>query len=508
MQARTIHYIPPVAQLAVMLRVAAYCRVSSDSEDQLESYAAQVEHYDRLIRQNPRWELVDIYADEGLTGTRADTRGDFQRLVKDCRRGKIDKVLVKSISRFARNTRDCLTSIRELKALGVEVFFEKEKIDTGDMSSELMLSFYASAAQEESLSISGNMRWSYQHRMKSGMFITCRAPYGYQLIKGTLVIDSDEAPIVRRIFSEYLSGMGAEKIAERLAAEGTPKVGGLWTDKSIRFILKNEKYAGNILLQKRYKSDGLPFQEIWNKGERDMYYVENSHPAIISQETFDRTQALMAQRNVETTAGKYPFSLMVFCDKCGASFKRRVTGGKAYWVCRTHDGDKDDCPVGRIPEPALEQAFIRLHHKLRAHRHDILSPMAEQLFTLRQRAALQQTRVAEIDREIIDIGRQAMILHRLHGAGHMDAALYYAHSAGFNGQVNALRRERLRLLEPGEDDAPEQTTLLLDIMKNSPERLNAFDAELFRSMVRRITIGGPEQVRFALINSLEVTERL
>jgi len=201
---QTIHYIPPTARIATQIRVAAYCRVSSDSADQLESYAAQVEHYDRLIRQNPQWEMAGLYADEGLTGTRVDTRADFQRMMRDARRGKIDRILVKSISRLARNTHDCLTAVRELNALGVSVYFEAERIDTADLGGELALSFYGARAQEESLSISQNMRWSYERRMKSGSFITCFAPYGYEVVGSGLITNEAEAEIVRYIFSEYI----------------------------------------------------------------------------------------------------------------------------------------------------------------------------------------------------------------------------------------------------------------------------------------------------------------
>jgi len=176
MQAQTIHYIPPSVHNAATLRVAAYCRVSSDSIDQLESYAAQLEYYDQLIKSTPSWELIDLYADEGLTGTKADTREDFQRLLQDCRKGLIDKVLVKSISRFARNARDCLAAVRELKSLGVSVFFEAQNIDTGSMGGEMIIAFRGAQAQEESMSISGKMRWSYQRRMESGEFVTCHAP--------------------------------------------------------------------------------------------------------------------------------------------------------------------------------------------------------------------------------------------------------------------------------------------------------------------------------------------
>ena len=202
-----VQVIPPKAARPDTLRVAAYCRVSSDSADQLHSYAAQIRAYTQAINAHDGWDLVDIYADEGLTGTRMDKREDFNRLMADCRKGKIDKIVVKSISRFARNTRDCLATLRELSSLGVTVKFEKENIDTGTLTSELMVSVSASLAQEESISISKNQRMSYQRRMERGEFITCSAPFGYQIVDGkNLTIVEDQAEIVKWIFAAYLRG--------------------------------------------------------------------------------------------------------------------------------------------------------------------------------------------------------------------------------------------------------------------------------------------------------------
>ncbi len=228
--------------------VAAYCRVSSGSEDQLASYWNQVTFYTDHIGQNPDWELADIYADEGLTGTRADTREDFQRMLRDCARGKIDRILVKSISRFARNTRDCLAAVRQLRLMGVSVYFEKEKIDTAGLGGEMLLSMYSASAQQESVSISDNLRWSYKRRMESGDFITCRAPYGYKLSKGMLEIYEPEAEVVRRIFREYLSGKGKQQIIDGLNTDGVTK-DCIWRANYISMILANEKYAGDVLLQ-------------------------------------------------------------------------------------------------------------------------------------------------------------------------------------------------------------------------------------------------------------------
>lgn len=210
----TVKMIAPTAQKPQVLRVAAYCRVSSDSADQLHSYAAQIRAYTDLIRQHDGWELVDIYADEGLTGTCMDKREEFRRLLSDCSKGKIDKVLVKSISRFARNTRDCLASLRELKSLGVSVRFEQENIDTETLTTELMVSVSGSLAQQESVSISENMRMSYQRRMQRGEFITCKAPFGYRLVDGKrLEIIPEEAEVVRWMFDAYLNGKSSYQIS-------------------------------------------------------------------------------------------------------------------------------------------------------------------------------------------------------------------------------------------------------------------------------------------------------
>ncbi|MDE7242491.1 MAG: recombinase family protein, partial [Oscillospiraceae bacterium] len=257
----TVKIIPPRETKPATLRVAAYCRVSSDSSDQLHSYAAQIRNYTEEISRHDGWELVDIYADEAQTGTRMDKREDFNRMLADCRKGKIDKILVKSISRFARNTRDCLAVLRELMALGVSVYFEKENINTETLTTELMVSVSSSLAQEESISISKNQRMSYQRRMERGEFITCSAPYGYRLVGGKdLVIADDEADTVRWIFDAYLAGHSFMQIAVELTRQGVPTVcGGPWHEETVRKIISNEKYIGDSLCQKTFTTDTFPF---------------------------------------------------------------------------------------------------------------------------------------------------------------------------------------------------------------------------------------------------------
>ena len=377
---KRVKIIPPKAEQPAIQRVAAYCRVSSDSADQLHSYAAQIRAYTDLIQGHDGWELVDIYADEGLTGTRMDQREDLNRLLADCRRGKVDKVLVKSISRLARNTRDCLTILRELFRLGVTVQFEKENIDTGTLTSELMVSVSASLAQQESVSISQNQRLSYQRRMERGEFITCKAPFGYRMPDGkNLEVYEEEANIVRRIFQEYLSGHGSDQIVRELERKQIRTAQGhdAWNERVVRAILSNEKYIGDSLCRKKYTTDTLPFARKENKGEKEQYYVENTHPAIVSRETFQKVQALMRQRAESRSDQfrRYPLSHIVTCGVCGTTFKRRFRRGDiAIWVCRKHDKNAAACPNGRIPESELYAAFLRMYHKLKQNEDIVLTP--------------------------------------------------------------------------------------------------------------------------------------
>ena len=241
--------------IARKLRVAAYARVSSSSEDQLNSYRVQNQYYSELISGNPDWEMVDIYADEGITGTSVEKREDFQRMMQDCRKGKIDRILVKSISRFARNTKDCLAAVRELKELGVSVQFEEQGIDTSKVSSEMVTAIMASLAQKGSESISSNVRWGVQKRMLDGTFISSSVPYGYEMFHGQLRILPSEAQFVKWIFQAYLSGLNAQSIAEQmnqayalLGIENTRK----WHNTTILYILSNERYIGDSLWQKTY----------------------------------------------------------------------------------------------------------------------------------------------------------------------------------------------------------------------------------------------------------------
>lgn len=513
---KSVKIIPPREAQPDLLRVAAYCRVSSDSTDQLHSYAAQIRAYTDLIQGHDGWELVDVYADEGLTGTRMDQREDLDRLLADCRRGKVDKILVKSISRLARNTRDCLTILRELFRLGVSVKFEKENIDTGTLTSELMVSVSASLAQQESVSISQNLRIGWRRMMAAGEFVTTNPPLGYELANGCGLKEKDdgEADTVRWIFETYLKGISTREIARMLTEKKIKTTEGnvSWNPRSVQCILRNEKYMGDTLCQKRYTTDTLPFTMKWNHGEVDQYYVENSHPAIVSKETYAKVQALREWRltKKQTEKREYPLRGKIVCGECGTLFKRRVTqNGQVSWVCGRHDERAADCTVGRISESKLYAAFLRMYNKLKQNEDIVLTPALKQLEDLENALHRDDPAMLEINKAIAQAMERSYNISKLQAAGLLDADACTAKYNEINAELASYRTKRRRLLrsEALEDtlDALRQTA---DTVHRGPERLESFDEELFHALVERITAQSQTQLRFRLRGGLELTEPL
>ena len=294
------------------IRVAAYCRVSSDSADQLNSFMAQMRYYENFLADSKTETLVSVYADEGVTGTRMDKREDFRRMLKDCRRGKIDRIISKSISRFARNTKECLTVLRELKFLGITVFFEKENIDTANMSDEMMMTLMGGLAQEESISISNNVKWSYQKRFEKGEVKAFSASFGYDLCDGKLIINEAEAEIVRLIFNMFLSGNGYQRISE-ICSKKYFEYKEKFSYYGISYILSNEKYIGDSIYQKTFTTNNLPFKKLKNDGQLNKYHIQNTHEAIISKEIFEKAQALIGSRKHNNITSEYAFKGRIIC---------------------------------------------------------------------------------------------------------------------------------------------------------------------------------------------------
>lgn len=362
---RIITKTKTTAALPSRTRVAAYARVSSGKDAMLHSLAAQVSFYSNLIQGNADWEYCGVYADEALTGTK-DSRPEFQRLIVDCKAGMIDLVLTKSISRFARNTVDLLGTVRELKSLSVDVFFEEQNIHTMSSDGELMLTILASYAQEESRSASENQKWRIRKNYKEGRSTNHIRIYGYECKNTELTVIPEEAEIVQMIFADYLGGMGRNAIMKKLTRLGVPtKNGGRWTESSIFSILQNEKYIGDTLLQKSFIADHLTKLQKQNKGELPQYYVEGTHEAIIGHDTFDAVKKEMARRaakiNHPGTRTFSEFSGVIHCQRCGANFRRKINGSgtkyaKVTWACATFTyRGKDFCGAKRIPENILKE---------------------------------------------------------------------------------------------------------------------------------------------------------
>lgn len=361
-------------------RVAAYCRVSTDKEQQEHSFETQKEMYTEMIMMKPNWQMAGIYADEGITGTIAKKRPDFMRMIEDCRKGKIDIIITKSVSRFSRNNLDCLLYVRELKELGIPIIFEKEGINTLQVSSELLITLFSGLSQAESESISMNVKIGKRQSLKNGNVPFCYKSFlGYKKgADGKPEIVPEEAKIITRIYTEYLAGKSLNDIAKSLITDGiyTPTGKTQWTSKVVLSILSNEKYKGDALLQKTYIVDCISKKMKKNNGELPMYYIENNHPAIIERSMFDRVQEEISRRNskrkvkekgTKTELGKYSskyaLSELLFCGNCGTPY-RRVTWTnrgkkKVVWRCisRLDYGTKYCKDSPSLEETALQNAI-------------------------------------------------------------------------------------------------------------------------------------------------------
>ena len=380
---RTIKKIDPVVRTVPKIRVASYARISTAHDDQKESIVIQRQHFNSLAKRQHDWIYVGCYWDV-MSGTKKDKRPGLQRLLADCRAGRVNLILTKSISRLARNVTDLLEMVREMTATGVRIIFDRENIDTGTMDSELLLTILATMANEESKSFAANNRWAIQKRFKDGTYRRGVAPYGFDLVDGSLAVNEEEAETIRYIFSRMLCGIGCSTIAKELNERQIPtkRVGekrkdgvihsGKWKAATIRGMIRNEVYMGDSRLQKTFK-DTL-FKTHLNEGQLPQYYYEDNHPAIISREAFARANRVLDQHFKECGAVKaaapgYTFTKKLVCGYCGALLWRcsdtRKANKRRYWLCSTHhkDGAKA-CSMKRVMEENVENAFTTMMNKL------------------------------------------------------------------------------------------------------------------------------------------------
>jgi site-specific DNA recombinase len=379
------------------LRVAAYCRVSTDSDEQASSYEVQIEHYTAYINNNPEWTLAGIFADDGISGTNTKKRDEFNRMITECMAGRIDMVITKSISRFARNTLDCLKFIRMLKDKNIAVFFEKENIDTLDTKGEILLTIMASLAQQESQSLSQNVKLGIQYRYQQGEIqINHNRFLGYTKDENKrLVIDLEDAVVVKRIYREYLEGRSLQQIGNGLEADGILTAAGnfKWRPNTIMKILKNEKYIGDALLQKTYTVDFLTKKRVVNNGIVPQYYVENCHEAIIPKGLFLQVQEELARRvnlksgeegNKRLYSAKNALAGIVFCGECGEIYRRVHWNNRGcrsiVWRCVSRlEGKGSGCSSSTISEETLQRSIVRAINQVITGRHAFLEVLRQNI---------------------------------------------------------------------------------------------------------------------------------
>ena len=500
---KRITKIDAAAKQTKKLRVAAYARVSTDSADQLVSLDAQKEHYEQVIKNCPNWEYAGLYYDEGVSGTKMAKRDGLLRMLADCERGLIDYILVKSISRFSRNTVESVETVRRLSAMGIYIFFEKENIDTGKMEGELMLSIMSSLAEDESRSLSDNNKWSIQKRFQNGTYVIGTPAYGYKNVDGRMVIDEEKAETVRRIFASVLEGKSGARIAAMLQEEGIPTArGGKWQSSVIIGMIRNETYTGVAVFQKTYKDD--QFNSRVNYGERGMYRIEGHHEPIVSEETFRAANSAIDNNAKEKGITKsrkytkrYALSGKVICGECGGNCKRKIIYGEVWYGCDTHVKDKKKCRQLPVRADMVEAAFVNMMNKLIYGRDAVLLPMTGRLLGSGNKEILD--RLAEVNAELDAVAERRQAADKFFAKGLLDAAVYREELDGLTRKEKELHAIRAGIEGDPDLDFDRQTALneLLQYTGRA-ERLTAFSDDVFTKHVDRIIVFSRKEVGFAM----------
>lgn len=503
-----------------ILRAAAYCRVSTDKEEQLNSYEAQKAYYTQRIAENPNWVMAGIFADEGLSGTSLKKRKEFNRMIAACKRGRIDLILTKSVSRFARNTVDCLETVRMLKANGIGVIFEKENINTLTQSSEFMITLFSGFAQAESESLSKNVSWGKQKSMEAGNVVfPFNSMLGYR--RGTdnkPEIVPEEAETVRRIYRRYLEGASLKIIKSELEQDNVPTALGVkqWTFGAVQNILKNEKYCGDALLQKTYITDCISKKVKKNNGERPMYYIQDNHPAIVPREIYRRVQEEMARRSgkrrvaqkyVKTEqskySGKYALTELLVCGECGTQY-RRVTwsrGGKKriVWRCisRLEYGTQFCHNSPTIPEEKLHSAIVAALNKYAANREELCGS-AYDLIKLAQGGEIEDKSVSilSLKHKLENINRKQAKL--------LDIVLEDMENEALVAELKKVKEEKQQLQEwikilenEGVHNANKQSRMkeVKEWLDEQEIGFREYDDVITRKMIERIEVVDAETIR-------------
>ena len=495
------------------LRVAAYCRVSTDDEEQLTSYEAQKNYYTDKIMTNKEWTMAGIFADEGITGTSARKRPEFLRMIRQCKQGKIDIVLTKSISRFARNTVDCLNYVRALKELGIAVIFEKENMNTLEIDSEILITMLGAFAQSESESISANVRWGIRQAMKEGKAtIQYKYLYGYRKgDDGKPEIIPEQAEVVRKIYDLFLSGTPVRGIQEYLNANSVPNINGepKWARSAIDSILTNEKYCGDVLLQKTYIDDCINKKVKKNTGQLPMYLVQNHHEGIISRETFDAAQAELARRSAGKSpskknaptgrsrySSKYALSDRLYCGECGTQYQRctwrnRDGSKRIVWRCvsRVDYGNRYCHNSPTLDEEPLHRAILAAINNAVEDKDNIVYNLKAAMEKELAPVAGQQLSLSEIDNQLEQLNIEfSKVLAEASESG--DQAVYSDRFREIMQKQTALKAQRNKiqgmLVESGK--AATHIEQCRQAAESIPATITEWDEALIRQVVESVTV--------------------
>ena len=513
----TVIFIPPkpeaVRASKRQLRVAAYCRVSTDDEEQLTSYEAQKNYYTDKIMTNKEWTMAGIFADEGITGTSARKRPEFLRMIRQCKQGKIDIVLTKSISRFARNTVDCLNYVRALKELGIAVIFEKENMNTLEIDSEILITMLGAFAQSESESISTNVRWGKRQAMKEGKaIINYKHLYGYRKgADGRPEIIPEQAEIVRKIYDLFLSGTPIRGILEYLNANKIPNISGesQWAKNAVNSILTNEKYCGDVLLQKTYIDDCINKKVKKNTGQLPMYLVQNHHEGIISRETFDAAQAELSRRNAGRSpskknaptgrsrySSKYALSDRLYCGECGTRYQRctwrnRDGSKRIVWRCvsRVDYGNKycHDSPT--LDEEPLHRAILAAINSAVKDKNNIVYNLKAAMEKELAPAAGQQLSLSEIDSQLEQLNTEfSKVLAEASESG--DQTTYSDRFRDIMQKQTALKvqRDEIQRMLTESSKAAVHIEQCRQAAETTPSAITEWDEALIRQIVESVTV--------------------
>lgn len=515
------------------LRVAAYCRVSTDDEEQLTSYEAQKNYYTDKIMTNKEWTMAGIFADEGITGTSARKRPEFLRMIRQCKQGKIDIVLTKSISRFARNTVDCLNYVRALKELGIAVIFEKENMNTLEIDSEILITMLGAFAQSESESISANVRWGIRQAMKEGKAtIQYKYLYGYRKgDDGKPEIIPDQAEVVRKIYDLFLSGTPVRGIQEYLNANSVPNINGepKWARSAIYSILTNEKYCGDVLLQKTYIDDCINKKVKKNTGQLPMYLVQNHHEGIISRETFDAAQAELARRSAGKSpskknaptgrsrySSKYALSDRLYCGECGTRYQRytwrnRDGSKRIVWRCvsRVDYGNKYCHNSPTLDEEPLHRAILAAINSTVKGKDSIIYNLKSAMEKELAPVAGQQLSLSEIDSQLEQLNTEfSKALAEVSESG--DQAAYSDRFREIMQKQTALKvqRDEIQGMLAESGKAAAHIEQCRQAAETTPSAITEWDEALIRQVVESVTVETGNEIIVALKSGASIHQEL